>query len=245
MTAARRTATRRRGSEPPLLFRGPPGRLSSLVPLSLVEGPGPLEVALKGADAVRARARALTRSGDGGARLRVRVPDWTPPGRYQGSVRVGEREIPVVAEVEPRPRVRADPPRLTMEAAPGEERAAEVTLLNTGNVPCSIPAVSRFCIFDGGGFEHAAWTALSTDPPRGKERIDLFMDDLAESHGGLVEVATTDRKEIAPGEARRVRVTLRFSDRLRPGRDYAGAWAVPGLRLPVRVTTARRRGRRR
>ena len=34
-----------------------------------------------------------------------------------------------------------------------------------------------------------------------------------------------------------MRLTLRFSDRLRPGKRYAGAWRADGLRIPFRITT--------
>jgi hypothetical protein len=85
--------------------------------------------------------------------------------------------------------------------------------------------------------EHAVWAALASDPPSGRKRIDVLLDDLAESHGGLVTTAVKRGASIAPGESRHIQVTLRFSDRLRPGKHYAGAWRDEGLRVPVRITT--------
>ena len=69
--------------------------------------------------------------------------------------------------------------------------------------------------------------------------------ELAESHGGLVEVrARTKSRTIAPGQSGDVQLTLRFSDRLRPGGRYAGAWDADGLHVRVGVTVPSK-GRRR
>jgi hypothetical protein len=121
----------------------------------------------------------------------------------------------------------------------------EVALVNTGNVPCEVPAASTFCVFDGSGVDHAFWAALTSDPPKGKQRLDVLLDQLADSHGGLVEVrARAQGRSIPPGEAREVQLTLRFTDRLRPGHAYAGTWEGEGVRLPIRVTVPEPKRRR-
>jgi len=145
--------------------------------------------------------------------------------------------LDVAVEVEPRPKLEASPSRLSFELQPGAEVTADVTLLNVGNVPYEVPAASTFCVFDGSGVDHAFWVAFGSDPPEGKERIDLLLDDLAESHGGLVEVrARAAERTIPPGESREVQVGLRFSDRIRPGHTYAGSWGGEGLSVRVRVS---------
>jgi hypothetical protein len=86
------------------------------------------------------------------------------------------------------------------------------------------------------------WAALTSDPPAGKGRLDVLLDDLAVSHGGLVDVRVRDGAgDLAPGKGRTCRIELGWSDRLRPGRTYAGSWEVGGLRLPIRVETPRDR----
>ena len=77
--------------------------------------------------------------------------------------------------------------------------------------------------------------------------MDVLLDDLAESHGGLVEVRARSAKTrtIAPGASREAELTLRFSDRLQPGRTYGGSWNPEGLHLRVRVTVPSAKGRRR
>jgi hypothetical protein len=230
----------------PVTFRGPPNRLTSLVPLpGEPEALQQREARLEGAEVRALGLRPLAREGVNMGKLTIRLPKSTPPGTYAGSVALGGEQVPIVAEVEPRPRLEANPRRLRVEATPGAEVAAEVVLVNTGNVPCDVPSASTFCIFDGSGVDHAFWVALASDPPKGRQRIDVLLDDLAGSHGGLVEVrARAEKGSIAPGDARTVELALRFSDRLQAGHSYAGAWEAEGVRVPIRVSVPEQKRRR-
>jgi len=224
-----------------IVFRGPPDRLASLLPVARAaaarEAVKEPAANLRGAEVRGLTVRTLARSGLDARRVTLRLPRSTPPGTYEGSAEIEGQEIPIVAEVEERPRLEADPRRLSVEVAPGGTASVAVTVLNTGNVPRDLSGASTFCIFDGQGTEQAIWAALATDPPEGKQRIDVLLDDLAESHGGLVTARVEKGAAVKPGESRDVRLTLRFSDRLQPGKRYAGSWRVDGLRIPVRVTT--------
>jgi hypothetical protein len=233
-----------RARSAPVAFRGPPHRLSSLVELpDAPEALGEPTALLEGAEIRGLSIRPLAREQKRGAgRLTLRLPRSTPPGSYAGSVELGGRQVPVVVEVEPQPRIEVSPQRLSFELQPGAETNAAVTLVNVGNVPFEIPAASTFCVFDGSGIDHAFWAALESEPPEGKGRMDVLLDDLAESHGGLVEVrARAKTRTIAPGDSREVELTLRFSDRLQPGRTYSGSWN----RVRVRATVPAAKGRRR
>jgi hypothetical protein len=227
----------------PVTFRGPPHRLSSLVTLPAGgDELGRPKALLEGAEVRGLSVRPLTREGLDLGKVTLRLPRSTPPGSYSGSVELGGRRVPVRVDVEPRPRLEASPSRLTFEVEAGAKATATVTLLNVGNVPFEVPAASRFCIFDGGGVDHAFWVALAGDPPKGKERIDVLLDDLADSHGGLVELrARAGARTIEPGEAQAVQLTLSFSDRLRPGRGYAGSWDADGLHVRIRVSVPERK----
>lgn len=224
-----------------IVFRGPPDRLASLLPAAGAVGAhdaGKEPAAnLHGAEVRGLTVRTLARAGLDARRATLRLPRSTPPGTYQGSAEIEGREIPIVVEVEQRPRLEADPRRISVEVAPGGTATVAVTLLNTGNVPCDVSGTTTFCLFDGRGMEHAFWAALTSDLPEGKQRIDVLLDDLAESHGGLVTTKVESGAAIKPGESRDVRLTLRFSDRLQAGKRYAGSWRADGLRIPVRVTT--------
>jgi hypothetical protein len=230
----------------PVTFRGPPHRLASLLPLP--DEPSALRqraARLEGAEVRGISIRPLKGEGVNMGKLTLRMPKSTPPGTYAGTLELGGEGRPIVVEVEPRPRLEVSPPRLSVEPKPGAEVSAEVLLVNTGNVPCELPAASTFCVFDGSGIDHAFWAALASEPPAGKQRIDVLLDDLADSHGGLVEVrARTDGRTIAPGESRDVQLTLRFSDRLQPGHAYGGSWEAEGLRLPIRVAVPESKRRR-
>jgi hypothetical protein len=226
-------------------FRGPPHRLTSLIALpDGLDPSGEAKARLKGVEIRGLAVRSLRREGLGMGKATLRLPKSTPPGTYAGSVEIGGLELPAVVEVEPLAKVDVTPSRLAFEVEPGKEVTADVTLVNIGNVPCAVPAASTFCVFDGSGVDHAFWAAFVTEPPEGKQRIDLLLDDLAESHGGLVEVrARAGDRTIAPGESREVQVNLRFSDRLRPGHAYTGSWDAAGLHLRVRVNVPARKGR--
>jgi hypothetical protein len=243
VTRPRRTA---KPAGESLVFRGPPGRLASLLP-----APGAAEqvakeptASLSGADVRGLTVRTFARAGVDARKVTLRVPTSTAPGIYRGSAEIEGQEIPIVVEVEPRPRLEADPRRISIEATPGDTATVDVTLLNTGNVPCDVSETTTFCLFDGRGMEHAFWQALTDDPPEGKQRIDVLLDDLAESHGGLVTTTVENGADIGVGETREVTLRLRFSDRLRPGKRYAGSWRADGLRISVRVTTPAAKPRR-
>ncbi len=238
---------RRKAPEPAVVLRGPPTRLATTRPLpadvasvDVARLPASaVSVLIEGAVSERVRVRGARAPG-APPELRVRLAPSTPPGRYVGAATVGDRTVPVVVEVEPAPRLRAAPSRFETTAEPAGSETVEIHLANSGNLPIEIPARSSFCLFDGGGIDHAFWAALTTDPPEGKGRMDVLLDDLAASHGGLVDVRVRDGAGlIAPGEGRTCRVELRWSDRLRPGRRYVGAWEVAGLRVPIRVETPR------
>jgi hypothetical protein len=228
------------GSAPPTAFRGAPRQLTSSLTIepraAEVRASSRVTATLQGAEV---QAVTVFRSGGGHPEVRVSLQarPTTAPGRYPGSLEIDGLTVPIVAEVEPSPRVQSEPSRLVLDVEPRSTVTSELRLLNTGNVPVEVPVSSTFCLLDGGGIEHAVWVALTGEPTPDKQRIDLLLDDLAESHGGLVRARTAKRQgPLPPGEARDVHLTLRFSERLRPGRRYAGAWDLEGLRLPVRVS---------
>jgi len=245
VTRPRRRAAKAEANEQ-VVFRGPPDRLASL--LRTPSGPQTLvrkraagsrtSASLQGADVRDLRVRPLVREGGDVSRVTLRLPRSTPPGTYTGSAEIEGQTVPIVAEVEPRPRLEVEPRRITVEADPGGTVTVELELVNTGNVPHEVSGMTTFCLFDGSGLEHAVWAALASEPPEGRERIDVLLDDLSESHGGLVTAKVESDATIATGESQRVQLTLQFSDRLRPGKRYGGTWRGDGLRVPVRVTTS-------
>jgi hypothetical protein len=220
-----------------LRFTGRPDRLEAVLPDVSIEEEA--TAILEGADVPRFRLRPL--AGDASAvRATLKLPATTPPGTYRGVVRIGERELPAAVQVEPHQRARSHPPRLSVEAGPGSSVPVELVVANEGNVAFTVPTKSSLCLFEGDGIHHAIWTALTSDPPEGKQRVDVLLDDLADSHGGLVDVRAEGQVSIAPGDAQTVVLTLTFSDRLRAGHEYTGTWEPGGLRVPLRVSVPAR-----
>jgi hypothetical protein len=171
--------------------------------------------------------------------LSFRMPRSTPPGSYKGSARLGETQIPIVAEVEARPRLRFIPARVALTASPGARIRTEVDLLNLGNVEVSIERESTFCVFDNRGVDQALFRGLTESGADGKSRIDRFLDELAESHGGLVRVqVASGGGRVVPGELRKLSLDLQFSRRLKAGHTYRGAWPVSEASLEVQVEAA-------
>lgn len=224
------------GGSEPLRFKGGPTRLSAALRL-----PGP---------AIRARSvnvdfngvtgrvviRPMARTGTDISVLKIKLPRTTPPGTYEGTVQVGDSEVPIVAHVEPRPRLRFIPAALRTKAAPGSMVDADVTVANVGNVVVNVDTKYTFCIYDGTGIERAFFVALTDENAKGQQRIDLIMEELAESHGGLVRlIVERGAGEIAPGEARDLHIALRFSDKLHPGRTYDGGWTVGNASYFVQI----------
>jgi hypothetical protein len=197
----------------------------------------PPTATLRGVEVRRLTLRPLDPDRPGASRATLRLPGSTPPGTYEGVAEIGCQRLDIAAEVEPSARLEAEPRRISIQAGPGETVTIALTLVNTGNVPCNVSGVSTFCLFAGGGVDHAVWAALASDAPPDTRRIDVLLDDLARLHGGLVTARVARGVKIAPGEARTARLSLRFSGRLQPGARYAGQWEAEGLRVPVRVTT--------
>jgi hypothetical protein len=229
--AARRAPARKpKAKAEPVVFRGPPDRLASLLPA--MGAPEGAEATLKGAEV---RTLAVRPTEGDAHKATLKISKTTPPGTYKGTAVIEGKEVPIVAEVEGRARLDAHPRRVAVEAKPGTRHTVELTLLNTGNVPCDVSGTSTFCLFDGRGIEHAVWAALEKEPPKGKGRMDVFLDDLAGSHGGLVAAKVEKATKIAPGESGSVTLTLRLPERLQAGGAYSGAWEAGGIRIPVRI----------
>ena len=220
----------------PLRFRGGPTRLAATLNLSPSDSKtGSVEVILK--DAVgRIAVRPITREDPSRSLLRLRLPRTTPPGTYEGTVRIGDTMMPFVAQIEPRPQLRFFPGRLIISAAAGAMVDSDLTLVNTGNVPVNIENTHTFCIFDGTGIDRAFFVALAEDKSKGEERINRLLDELADLHGGLVRLRVEQGVgEIAPGETRELHIVLRFSDRLRAGRRYSGVWQLSSANYSIKI----------
>lgn len=224
-------------STAPLHFKGGPTRLqatwewpqglpaSRVGQVSLAEtGPLPLTIRRPGSESAAISI------------LSFRMPKSTKPGSYPGSVTVGEMRIPIIADVEARPQLRFVPAEVALTAIPGGKATTEVDLLNLGNVDVSIEPESTFCVFGYEGVHPALFRALTESSANGKNRLDRFLDELADSHGGLVRARVAGGKvQIAPGELKKLVLELLFSHKMKTGDTYYGAWTVSGSSFGIQV----------
>jgi hypothetical protein len=170
------------------------------------------------------------------ALLSFRLPKSTRPGSYVGSAEVGGIQMPVVIDVEARPRLRFYPPKVALHGAQGARLRVELTVVNLGNVDATFEKESTFCIFDNRGVDAAFYQALTEKEIDGRRRIDRVMDELAESHGGLVRAVILEGAgQLAPEETRDLVVEFQFSHRMRPGQTYRGAWTISDSALEVEI----------
>lgn len=238
--AARRASSAPKPAAASLVATGPPRRLSfDLPPVAVAEAAShPIAATLNGAtiSKITLSARGIDRGR--APRIKVRVDPLTPPGRYEGTATIGKTTIPLVADVLASTNVRTTPTMIEVSPAPGESVTVTVTLQNLGNVPTDVPATTTFPLLDRSGIGDAFYHAIGEPPPEGKQRIDVLLDDLAESSGGVVTATAVKDVDgpIAPGKTGTIQLTLTFSERLRPGAQYAGGWNIDATHVPVRVT---------
>jgi hypothetical protein len=111
-----------------------------------------------------------------------------------------------------------------------------VGALNMGNVEIPIERRSSFCLFDPRGVDVAIYHALTEKPAADQRRLDRATEEIAESHGGLVRATVREGAGVLPpGEFRELLVELHFSERVRPGKSYYGAWFLGESGLGIQV----------
>jgi len=231
-------------NKPALLrFRGAPDDIEGLAPKSFQQTVSaevafdlklPSSVAQEGAINWQAEAAGATATW-----LRFALPDNTPPGSYEGAVRLGTERFEIIVEVDPQPSVLLSPRHLSLQTAPGAEISADLTVVNTGNVAVDLPRAHIFGLFDVKGLDRAVGAALQESAEKGKGRIDRLADEVADNHGGTARVRLQEGAgALEPGEMRHLRALFSFSNRLKPARRYYGIWSLLNLeyRIEIQIT---------
>ncbi len=169
--------------------------------------------------------------------LRLSLPADLAPGTYKGVLRYGEEERPVELEVEAAPGLRVIPEQLRVSVHPGDLVGADITVLNSGNVPIPIRAVHAFGVFMEGGVERALRLAYHDGLAEGQRRVDVIADNLAQAHPGLVKVKVQEGAcEVAAGGMQSIGILLDIPATVERGRTYRGNWEVANLVYPVTIT---------
>src|SRR5689334_12930124 len=82
------------------------------------------------------------------AQLTLTLPGATPPGRYEGEIKLSERGQSLVIDVEPFVSCAILPHRLVANARAGEVLNVDLTLLNQGNVAYEVREAYAFPLAD-------------------------------------------------------------------------------------------------
>ena len=222
-------------------LRGSPARLAAVFrsPQTI---PGPLPVSLELPEAAIQKAplmaQVLPIGEKGAAAVRLRLPKSTPPGTYRGTVQVGDREHPIVVDVEPRARLRIYPKRTSMRAHPGEKASLDLTLVNGGNISCEVPKTSAFGLFEKHGLDRAIGYAFRAELETGERRIDRILEKAREGYGGVVKLQIQKGAgELKPGDVRDLHGVLHIPAQVRPGRFYSGTWSLYNLNYLIEITS--------
>lgn len=228
----------KRSSSSSIHLKGRPNRLATVLrlPAAAFAGEASCSVNLPGVEAHRVRIRPIKNTNSGASLLKIKLPHDTPPGAYKGTVHIGETELPITIDVEVHRDLRLFPSTLRAEVEPGASVTASISVLNAGNSAVTIANEHRFCVFDSTGIDRAFFVALATDEAKGPQRLDRFLEELADSHGGRVRVQIkSGAGTIAAGEMVDIGVVFHFSSRLRGGRDYAGSWKLENAAYLVEI----------
>ena len=231
------------GGEGSFRLRGHPRRLESLVPAPPDQAREIPVVAEFHSEKHKAQPVAIAKAIGGALRLRLKFPRNTPPGSYEGSVRIGTTEFKMVADVDAEPHLDLVPSQLTFTASPESEATAELTVVNDGNAPFEIRNAHGIGLFALGGVENALGAAYREAKCGGQERWDILGDKLAESHGGLLRVQIQEGAgELGPDQARSLRLHMKFPANLKEGNTYTGTFRLHNARCVFRVGVARKTG---
>ena len=188
------------------------------------------------------------------ANIRLQLDPATPPGRYQGELRLAGLVRPVRIDVVQRVDVTVRPQPLVIDAALGREQGFAVAFENRGNVPIVIDLVGRYPL----GEEIPLSPKRAARPARGLARLGEIVDralggrddvDLVEV--GAVEISMPGGPaDLAPGASRTEKVSIALPETLSPLARYHVFAPLYGADLHLVIVTATktrvpaRRGRR-
>lgn len=183
----------------------------------------------------------------GGVGLRIVLPETTAPGTYEGTVDIGGREQPFVAEVYPRAELILTPGLVELAANAGGRGTARLLACNAGNLVLDLPARQNIGLFDVKGLDRSlglTWGASA----QGLERWGVLADELAASYEGHTQLVICEGAgTLSPGEERELEIEVHVRDTVPAGVSYYGHCRIAGTSLAVRLnvlrgaTTKRRR----
>jgi hypothetical protein len=222
-----------------LQLRGAPRRVQGLLPSSAWAATHAalpeVELDVPGRESVSVQVATLP--GGGGRALRLELAPSTPPGVYEGRVRLADGERPIVLDVIAHQRLVAVGPPIVLSVEPGGEAGFELEVANTGNESCEIRTVYVVGLFDIGGLDRSLAAGFTADVS-GVDRFRVIADELAAGRGAARIRVRKGSGTIEPGDSRPLHVTAQLEPEIPTGRTYFGHWQLhePTCTLSVRVT---------
>jgi len=176
------------------------------------------------------------RRDSGRSPLRIRIDRTTPPGDYEAVLRAGRERYPAQITVEPMPSLSASSARIRFVGAPGDEAAATLTLINTGNVTIDVPELVAVGIYDDNGIEMAFAQTYRVETDDANQLVGHLLQKLREGHGGLLKIKVDGAGALDGGASRVLPLRAQLGSKLKLGHSYHGFWRLYPLRIKVRVT---------
>jgi hypothetical protein len=208
----------------PLVFRGAGRAVAVALPEEWADATERPQLELDAPEVQPARARVVRSRGGRGARLRVRMPPTTPPGRYEGTLRLGKAKRPVVIEVPETPRLRLLPNEVSLTAATGEEVRTSVIAINSGNVEVELPEAPELRFFQSPGLDRDPGRVFEVRVP-GLDPVFARTDELQLSTAPVAQVVLLEGAgAMAPGDERRLEIAVTVDADAKPAMRYFGEW---------------------
>jgi hypothetical protein len=225
----------------PLTLRNDSAELAHLTGASLADvrlagGGPPLNL-----DPVPVAIRVAAK-GVGRAQLRLRLDPATPPGRYEGQLRLGDLVRPLAIDVLPSVKLNIRPAPLIVDAAQGLAPVVAVSFENRGNVPLTVDVSGRYPLAEEAPVAPDRLDSAS----QGDNPLAVIFDKVIGRDPtpvlipfGVLEMAMLGGPtELAPGSAFVATVALTLPANLSPTARYHTFAPVYAADLHIVVVTA-------
>lgn len=196
----------------------------------------------------------LTANGMARARVRLRLDPTTPPGRYQGEIKLAGISRPIEIEVVEETELVVRPDPLVVDAALGAEQRFTVAFENRGNTTLTIDLTGDYPL----GEEILLAPDRLERPSDGIARLGQIFNDMTglAARPSLTQVGSLGifmpggLVRLEPGETRAAQVAVAIPDGLSPVARHHAFAPVYAADLHILIVTAAKRpppakGRRR
>jgi hypothetical protein len=215
----------------PLVFAGPPARLSAVVGFAAAV-PRQLHIVVDGKEfPLHVSSDGKTFNG-----LWFSMPDETPPGEYHGEVALDGASYPAKVNVALRPMAWIEPKSIELKARAGQTVKATLSVTNRGNGMLTLEADEAIKLREAGTLGRSLASSL--------RRRDLDLTDRLVSLGMELQRKPTHAVPVAGrmspvtlevGARSQVTLELAIPEAMRAGTTWSGSLGLLGTRVRVSV----------